>query len=632
MTTAYDVTYPPKGRLTFDGGKNNKFERSIIADNESPDCFNVVFTNGAVETRGGSTKLNTTAVGSFVFDGVYTRRANTGAETMVVFAGGSAWQLAGSTFSTIASAQSVFTAGVRVAATQYENHMFIGNGFVTPYKWNGTAFTRHGVPAATGAVSVNCSAAGSRAGDLVYKVTYVNSASVEGDVGTATVTYSTAASKTIRLTAIPVAPQSHGVSSRRIYVSTNAGATFGRLATINDNTTTTYDDDGSITPGATPLTDNGEPPKYSIATMHQNRLFVNDAANPNFVWYSNLLEPYTFASTNFLSVGDASADLVKVLAVYDNALFVGCENYDYLVYMPSTDPDGWKVVRIRGPFGSKSPFATVLFKNKLLTAAQQNSKFVGFAALNGSAIDPEATILDQAVAGSFLSSERIEPDMFDVLDSMQGSISAMVFKNKAYITLAYGSGATVNNRVYVFDFSVSNLDKRQEASWVPFTSINAAQFTVYDGKLYYGSSTANGHVYQLETDTYLDAGSAINSYYWTKEYSGQKGHENLEKDFRGVNILVDKAGAYHMTLRVRTNSDAGDGTSYQINLDPGGSVWNSFNWGAATWGGGNDQEEVTIKFGHRGKRIQFQFSNQAAASQSFKVHGLNFRYNIKGKR
>ena len=139
------MTYPQKGRVALDGGLNTKYERSLIPENESPVCLNVVFTNAAVETRPGSTKLNTAAVGSFAYDGVYTRRDANGAETMVVFAGGTAWGLAGTSFITIGSAQSVFTAGVRVGTAQYENHLFIGNGGVTPYKYNGVAFTRHGV-------------------------------------------------------------------------------------------------------------------------------------------------------------------------------------------------------------------------------------------------------------------------------------------------------------------------------------------------------------------------------------------------------------------------------------------------------------------------------------------------------
>src|SRR5690242_11731953 len=153
MASRHDVVFPAHGRALLDGGQNNKYERTIIEDNESPACQNVIFTNGAVETRQGNTKLNTAAVGSFTVDGIYTRRTSSGAESMVVFAGTHMFVLSGTTFQTIASAQSVFTAGVRVATTQYEDHMFIGNGGVIPYKYNGTYFTRHGVPAPASSVT-----------------------------------------------------------------------------------------------------------------------------------------------------------------------------------------------------------------------------------------------------------------------------------------------------------------------------------------------------------------------------------------------------------------------------------------------------------------------------------------------
>jgi hypothetical protein len=638
MSRDYDIVYPAKGRLKFDGGKNSKFERSIIADNESPDCMNVVFSNGAVETRGGSTQLNTTAIGTFAVDGLYTRRDNTGAETLVVFAGGSGWYLSGaSTFTTIASAQSVFTAGVRVGAAQMENHLFIGNGGVTPYKYNGNAFTRHGVPQATGTVSAVSigSSTGVINGEVRYKVAYVNSASVLGDVGTATVT-ATITNGKVHLTDIPVAPTSHGVSARRIYRNFVSGATgtYGLLTTLNDNTTTTYVDntlDASL--GATAPTDQGEPPKYSCIVQHAGRLFMNDPANPNYVWYTELWEPYTVKVTNFHPVGDASFDIVKGLAVYQNGIVVQCETSLFLIHMPTTDPTDWQTIRIPSGYGSKSPFGAFLYNSKLMVPAVQSSKFVGFAAISGASLDPDASMLENARAGSLLKSERIEPDMFDVQEAHLGNISAIVYRNKAYVSVTSGTGQTTNNKVFVFDFSISNLAKNQEASWAPLSGVNATQFTVYDGELYYGSSSANGLVYQLDTTSYNDNGSAVDSYYWTKEFSGLPGHENLQKDFRKVKLLVEMAGPYYMTLTYRVDSDAGQGTTKLVALDPGSMVWGSGRWGVDVWGGGSDQKEITVSLGQTtGKRIQFKFTNQNAANQRFKVHGMNFTYNIKGRR
>lgn len=623
--------YPQQGRIFFDGGKNNKFERSIINDNESPDCANVVFSNGSVATREGSSKLNTTSVGSFVIDGLYTRRADTGSETMVVFAGGSMWHLGTTTFTTISSAQSVFTAGVRVATAQYQNHMFIGNGGVIPYKWSGADFTRHGVYPPSGVPTVASQAIGTLTGDFSYRVTYVNSQLVEGDMGS-TVTFSGAASATLRLTSIPVAPQSWGVNARRIY--RNDGSTYKRVVELSDNTTATYDDNiATASLGATAPSDAGVPPKYSVIVYHQNRLFMNDDENPNLVWYTDLNEPYTVQSSNFIRVGDASTDVVKTLSVYDNSLLVGCEKSMHLVYMPDTDDSNWVQVRVKSAFGSLSPFCLLDYNNKQLVPAVQNGKFVGFASILGDSVAPSATLLTISSAGSELISDRVEPDMFQVQEAFLKNITGIVYKNKAWISLTYGTGNTTNNRIYQMDFSISNLSKDQKESWVPFTGLNAAQFTVYDGNLYYGTSAATGFVYQLETGDYNDDGSAIDSYFWTKEFSGFRQDINFHKDFRKANILIDLAGAYYMNVTHKVDSDNGDGNTLQINLDPGGSQWGTMEWGTDIWGGGSEQRDHTLDLGSAaGKRIQFKFSNQNTADQRFKVHGLNLTYNVKGQR
>lgn len=331
--------YPGNARIMFDGGLNTKFEKNLIPDNESPDCLNVIFTNGAVETRGGFQKLNTTPIGSFAIDGLYTRRSDTGAETMIAFANGTGWQLAITTFSTIPSAQSVFTSDTRIAAAQYENHIFFGNGGVVPYKYNGTDFTRHGVPAPSQTISAVCGGAGVLTGDYRYKVTFVNSQLAEGNPSSSTATLTVAAGQ-ISLTSLPVAPQSHGVSSRRIYRTAAGGTTWKRVTEIANNTTTTYSDnlaDGSL--GVDAPSDNGEPPNWSVICYHQNRLFMNDPANPNFVWYTNLGEPYTVASSNFVRAGDDAGDIVKGLSVYNNSVVIHCEKSQWLIYMADADPD-----------------------------------------------------------------------------------------------------------------------------------------------------------------------------------------------------------------------------------------------------------------------------------------------------
>jgi hypothetical protein len=634
----HDIIYPAKQRQNFDGGKNSKYEKHLILDNESPDALNVVFTNGAVETRPGVTKFNTASVGSFAGDGLYTRHDRTGVESMCAFWNGSLYVASGTTFNTIPSAQSVFTAGVRVGAAEQENYIFFGNGNVTPYKYNG-AFTRHGVPAPTQTATAASFATGFVTGLYLYRYTNVNSALVESDGGPISVTF-TAASATVQVSGIATAPASHGVNARRLYrTKNNSFATYFRVGEIANNTATTTTDnliDGQL--GAEMPRDAGEPPNYSIIINHQGRLFCNDTANPSFIWYSDIdangSNPYVFPATNFFQVGDNSGDLIRGLAVHDNGLLIFTSNGAYIEYMPSPDDTEWVLVKLRSSYGSKSPFGLFSYNNKIMFPAIQNAKIVGFAAVAGNAVDPEATLLTVSAAGSDMKSDRIEPDVFDMSESFVGRISAMVFQNKAYITFANGSDATANNRMFVFDFSIENLTKKQEASWVPWTGLSAEQMTVYNGKLYYQSSAAVGFVHEmLKADQYNDDGAAINSYFWTKEFSGIPGDEQTYKDFRYTNLLYEKAGAYFMNLNYRTDSDLGDGNVLQVSLNPGGSLWGTMVWGRDNWGGGQAEGEQKLYFGQlRGKRLQLRFSNQNTVNQKFKIVSMQFGYNRKGRR
>ncbi len=625
--------YPPDGKNLLDGGLNNKFEKSIIKDNESPDNMNVVFENGSVGTRNGFKKINTASVGSFVCDGLYTRKGTNNAETMVAFYGGNAYTLNNTSLVTIPSAQSVFTMANRVGAALMENHLFMGNGGVIPYKYNGTDFTRHGVYAPTSMPVPSTGAGGVLSGAYQYKVLNRNTALVAGNPGTATSTF-TVASTTISLTCLPIAPQSWGVNSRRLYRTVTSGSTFFLVDTINDNTTITYIDnipDASL--GAEAPSDKGVPPVYSTIVYHQNRMFMNDASEPGFVWYTDLNEPYTVASTNFLVVGDQSSDLVKGFAVQDNHLIVFCERSVWVVYMPTRDPNDWVILKAKSSYTSKSPYGNFSYNNKVGFPAMQNDKFVGVGALIGDEQEPSADLLTNATMASDLKSDVIEPDMFDIVESTVGNISSIVYKNKAYMAMTKGSGQTQNNRVYIMDFSVDNLNRNKRESWGPWSGLNAAQFTIYAGSLYYGSSNAVGSLFKEDPGIYADNGSAINSYFWTKEFVGYEGEESFHKDFRFINFLVDLPGAYFMNVGVRTDSDSGSGTDYAVSVDPMTQLWGTMIWLTNPWGGGSFQRDIKFPLsGARGKRIQFKFSNQNTVNQKFKVHWMNFTYNLKGPR
>lgn len=625
--------YPTDGRMKFNGGLNTKYERSIIAENESPDCKNVRFTNEAVETRLGFKKFNTQTIGTtFVGDFLGVRHVDDGNQTMIAGAGGSFWYASGTTFVTIPSSQSQFSAGLRFGHSEYENYLFLGNGAQIAYKYNGAEFTRHGIYAPTATPTVTSQSAGTITGGYRYKITAVNSALVESDVGPTSVTF-TAASATLRVT-LETFSVSYGVAARNVYRTAVGGAVYKYVTQVTGNVATTYDDNKEDSElGANAPTDVAPPPLYNVICYHQNRLFCNDTANPNYIWYSELENPYSFASTNFIKIGDNTSDLVKGIEVYGDNLLVRCVNSVFLIYMADNDDSNWIAKRLQIPFGSRSPYGAFEFNKQIMYPAVQNGKFVGFAVVAGIGIQPSTTFLTTETAGALLASDPIEPEMFEVQSAEVPDIYAIVFNNLAYISVAHGSGATVNNRIWVYQYDAV-FEQNGKDAWSPDTGVGANQFAIYNGNLYFINSAGNGFVYQYEVaDQYHDdVSTAIDSYFWTKEIS-VSGENATFNDFRYVKMLVDKAGDYDMDLGFRVDSDSGSGNIVRVDLNPGGSLWNTMIWGTDLWGGGDAQEDVKVFLGGtRGERIQFKFSNKNITDQRFKVHGMRFYFNRKGYR
>lgn len=172
--------------IGLDGGLNTKTSKQWLLDNESPSCLNVIFGNGSVETRPGSLKVNTAAVSTHACDGLYTLHNSSGSEKLTAWFNGSLYYLSGTTF--IQASVSSFTAGVRVAAAEYENHLFFGNGSAIPMRYNGTDFVRHGIypPTSTMSAGSNASGISLPTGNYMYRATYVNTNLVESDLGPVT--------------------------------------------------------------------------------------------------------------------------------------------------------------------------------------------------------------------------------------------------------------------------------------------------------------------------------------------------------------------------------------------------------------------------------------------------------------
>lgn len=635
MTKPFTKIYPNTGDaiITLDGGLNSYFPQSTIQDNESPDALNVVHEDGTVKTRQGTTLINTASVGSFAGNGLFTRHDRSGAETMVAFWNGSAFDLQGTSFITIPSAQSIFTTGINVGSCEYENHQFYGNGGSIPYKYNGTDWTRHGIYPPTATMTAATNSNGTLTGDVFYKVTYVNSQSVESDVNTRTATF-TATAEDVLISSIPVAPQSWGVSARKLYRASVAAGTYKYLATINDNSTTTYVDNSDWSElGDNAPTDQGVPPTYGFIITHQDRLWSNDPGNLNYAVYSELGNPYVFKATNFFKVGDNSGKLLRALHSYPNGVLLVHDDGFAFVYMPDTDDTNWIRYDFNINYGTRSPFGLVSFQQRVLFPAMRSGKTVGIGALMGDQLEPDITYLSVMKTGGELISAKIANKMKDIEEGQESKIVSIEYQNKIYFAVTTTDSGTANDRVFVLDYNIDNLSKVQRYAWDEWTNLRVAYFTIYDGNLYYQDALATGRVFKMLDGTYNDNGSAINSYMITKEFTGFKNDENFSKDHRFINALVEMAGAWSMNIYARVDSSTNDGDRYIVDLTPTGALFGTAVFGVDVFAASEAQKDIKIFLGGlRGKRVQFKFSNQNVADQWFKVHWMKYAYNKKGYR
>lgn len=625
------------GMENFDGGLNSKYEPAIIADNEAQDCKNVVFDDlGGVQTREGFTVLNTGLVTSNPCDGMFTARWNNGNQSMIAAFGTDLFVLSGTTFVTMGSAQGNYATGTHKNFAMYQNVVFIGNGAAPAYKYDEGVYTRHGVEVPSLVADGNAnSAGGNLIGDYHYKLAYVNTQVVAGDLSTGTATLvATASGESILLTGIAVAPQSFGVDTKQLYRTIAGSGISGEyffIASMAATATTFTDNVASASAGATANTDAGKPPPYEFAITHQERLFCNDSQNPQFMWYSDLAEPFTFQATNFIKIADGDGETIVGYGVQGNSVIVFKEASVWLIYMPDTNPANWIRIRSDAKYGGASHRSIVSYERQLMYLGQHQAKVSGFYAFKGDTTQPDATALRATQMFGDAKSDRIEPDTFLFQDSFKQNTAAIAFDNKLWFAVTHGSSQTTNNRIYHFDFVRRGKDRRL-GSWVPFTGINAAVFTVFESKLYFATSDATGFVYELQDGTYTDNGAAIDSFFETKDFDGGTAFRHYDKDFRQANFTVETLGDWDMRFSYRIDSDSGDGDGEDFNLDPGSTLWNTGLWGLDTWGGGQTRKDVRVDLHGSGKRVAFKFSNKNVAASGFKIVRGNIYYNRRGLR
>lgn len=618
----------------FDGGLNTKDSPSLIDDTESPDCKNVDFGDrGSVKTRQGTSYYNTTAIGAFPGDGltVYQNK-------MVVWGGGNMYYMSGTAAVPVTAASGKFASGVNVAYEQYQDILFCSDGVNGPWRYEGGQSFYNmgiGIPSAPTGFSSVAGANLVPTGTHYYAVAFVNSHAVAGQPGSASAGVTLATSASVGVSGIAVGSALQGVTSRRIYRSSQPVGPWNLATTLADNVTTSFTDVAN-TLGAAAITDGSSPKAFTTIKLHAERLWMDDKDDRTICRYTEYTDPFISESLSFLLMAEGGErQSINAIGVQNDLVsaFKDGEAIYVVNIGDASDDTTFQVIKSPANVGIAGPRAFVETDNGIVFMAKRKGQLVGIGMLQGLQLTETAT----PFVTNKMISRKIENAILNMPATVWTKICFFTYKNRIFIACPIETTSTKNDGMFLFD--ITRLVQDQDSnpgSWVPWDGVvGVNDMTNFNNLLYGISSGTDGKIIQFNNGTFTDAGSAaIDSYFWGKEIGADGDLETWMKDFRDSIPWIELLGSYNMNLCVRVDGVQGSGTCYSIDLTPNGSLWNTdFVWNVDTWGPGSTRQEVTLPIGPLlGKRIQTGFNNGNTAGQGFEVHSLKTIFNLRRQK
>lgn len=408
------------------GGERTDKALTDFKDHEAVIAQNCRFDKaGRVRTRKGGEKYNDTQMGSAsnILGLHHFKYGSSGSKFL------EAWDEYiysddGTTRTQIASGQDT---SAYYSFVNFDDFCWINNGVDTMLKYDGTTVTNACLSApSVGTFAAAAGAAGNVDGTVGYVVTFrVSSTGQESNPFTlASAVFVTVASKQVGLTNIPVSSDSQ-VNQRRIYRTTDGGSIYDAqlVATINDNTTTSYTDDvadadlGSLVP-----LDHDTAPVLQKVIVHRNRGFgfaPNSSTlyftlvNNLWYWPQGQVDLSTTQKIYTLFVNPDDGDNITNIVSYGDTVIIFKNNARYV--LSGFDETEFQIDKIEDDFrvgcvshraakvcggwcyflDSSGPYKTSIYDTKYISAAE------GF-------FDPDNSNVSEKVNKQYLSSAVAE--------------------------------------------------------------------------------------------------------------------------------------------------------------------------------------------------------------------------------
>lgn len=287
----------------------------------------------------------------------------------------------------------------------------------------------------------------------------------------------------------------------------------------------------------------GTPPVAKLVIVHKNRMFMaGTAANRSRVYFCDLGSPEVWPALNFIDVGKGDGDSVTGFAILFDSLVIAKDNSIWM--LAGDSPSNFALRKASGEGGYVWQSSLQLIKNTL----------VGLGRLG-------VTFFDGVKVA--LASEKIEGSIEDINQSQFQLGAGISWKNKYWLSVPEGS-AIRNNWVLVFD--------TLRTAWTIYRGMAFSEFVVwrrYNADTLMAGSANEGQIYELEAGIYNDAGSAIDAFAVTKQLFGSE--QSLAKLLRQTMISAKEILDGSAILEVRFRADNGSDSTPQ-NLSISGKM------------------------------------------------------------
>ena len=463
--------------------------------------------------------------------------------------------------------------------------LFISNGFDYPLVYDGTYVKEMGAPTAKDLLVT-----GVLTGTYYYAMTYVIDG-IEVILGTVSNTV-TVSSKSIDLD-LPVGIAT--CTQRKIYRTEAGGSTLKLVTTINDNTTTTYQDntaDGSL--GANiPSTNSSCPTPQFITVKDEKLIGAVNSNRPNYLYVTEI-EVEVFFNTSGVydvsGVGNDNTALTGLVQDYDQ-IVVFSERHIYLV---QTQGLVAQIQQTTSNVGCSDGFSIARIpENDILPGGIMFvSNLYDVRIFSGNIATNLATSFDNLRTNNY--SIQLNKDNF--ANELRGNPLHAAFHDYKYHLIT-------ENFIYVYDIRISgwtkyliNTDSYNPTYWVIDT---------LGQDLYITQKTA-GIVERMYNDTTY-RGEELTAFFETPEIAVDVN----DKYFKHLYIYYDKTGSNTLSALVTINST--QTKSATITFD--GAYYDGEYYDEAYYETADDEEDYSlIHIDRYGKWLRFRITTQTQAS------------------